>query len=366
MESYVAESQAPETIMYANSAAVSAGELIYVAGIGALRAMTAGDADESICYMKKGIISNVPITSAVTVAQGAACYWDVSENKIILTGMAEGDFFLGMATQAGSAAGGYVEVEISNLANFPSALGNISVYDSTGKFKASYATIDLAVAALVANDLLIIKSGSYTLSAGVNITKPGVKIIGEGIVEITAAAAADYAFKTVLGALTSTAEITFKNINIDHGDDSSQVGIQINNTSATKKLNVYVDDCDFESDGGNSIDIDHADTSNAIRLYCNRCTFEGAVNMVTADAGDRMRFDVCTMRGGVVTDAGNFDLEMLFKDCIILHGGISGGHSNQRCIYVNCVSETDADPNVYALVDSDDNVGSATDQIIGS
>jgi hypothetical protein len=366
MESYVAESQAPETIMYANSAAVSVGELIHVAGIGVLRAMVAGDADESICYMKKGLLSNVPITSAVTVAQGNACYWDVSENKIILTGMAEGDFFLGFATQAGSAAGGYVEVEISNLANFPSALGNISVHDASGKFKASYATIDLAVAGLVANDILIIKSGAYTLTSALNITKPGVKIIGEGSVEITGFAGADYCFKTVLGALTATAEITFKNLNIIHTDDASQVGIQVDNTSATKKLNVYVDDCTFETDGGNSIDIDHADTSNAVRVYGNRCTVEGPVNMVTADNGDRMRFDVCTLRGGVVTDAGNFDLEMLFKDSIILHGGISGGHSNQRCIFVNCVSETDADPNVYALVDGDDNVGSATDQIIGS
>jgi hypothetical protein len=244
--------------------------------------------------------------------------------------------------------------------------GNISVYGSDGAFKASYATIDLACAALVAHDILTIKSGEYTLSASCVISKHGVKIIGDGDVQINGGVGADNCFSIVLGAQTSTAEITFQNININHTDDASQVGIQINNTAMTKKLNVYIDDCDFESDGGVSVDIDHADTSNAIRLYCNRCVFEGAINMVTADAGDRMRFDVCTMRGGVVTDAGNFDLEMLYKDCIIKHGGISGGHSNQRCIYVNCVSETDADPNIYALVDGDDNVGSATDQIIGS
>jgi predicted RecA/RadA family phage recombinase len=116
MEAYVREKSIPETIMYASSSAVSVGEVIYVAGLGVLRAMEAGAANESIAYAVKGVF-NFPIYTAVTVAQGDACFWDASENKIILTGMVEGDFFLGYAISAGTAAAGYVDVEINNGIN---------------------------------------------------------------------------------------------------------------------------------------------------------------------------------------------------------------------------------------------------------
>jgi hypothetical protein len=239
---------------------------------------------------------------------------------------------------------------------------NIGIYSSAGTFKAGYSTIDLAIAALATNDILKIKAGSYTLGASCVITKAGVQINGEPGTEILLGAT--NCFSIVLPAQSGTSEISFNNLSIDHG---AGVGIQVNNTSNTKKLIININNCEFSNSSSSvSVDIDHADTGNAIRLYANNSTFEGAVNMVTANDSDRMRFEYCVMRGGVVTNAGNYDLEMLFKHCTILHGGISGGHSNQRCIYVNCVSETDADPNVYALVDADDNVGSAIDQIIGS
>lgn len=251
------------------------------------------------------------------------------------------------------------------LGNYES---NIAVYSSAGTFKEAYETIDDAIADLATDDILRIKAGSYTLEDSCVITKAGVKIFGEakGMVTITGASGADNCFSIVLPAQSATSEITFTNLVIEHTDDASQVGIQVNNTSNTKKLNVNVNNCEFSTDGGNSIDIDHADTGNAIRLYVDNTLIEGVVNMVTANAGDRMRFNYSTIRGGVVTDAGNYDLEMLFNHCIIKHGGISGGHSNQRCIYLFCSSETDADPNVYAIADADDNVGNATDQIIGS
>ncbi len=116
MESYVREGCIPETVMYAHTSAVSVGEVLYVAGLGVLRAMEAGDANESITYAKKGVF-NFPIGTAVTVAQGNACYWDASENKVIITGMVEGDFFLGYAVAAGTAAAGYVDIEINNSVN---------------------------------------------------------------------------------------------------------------------------------------------------------------------------------------------------------------------------------------------------------
>lgn len=246
------------------------------------------------------------------------------------------------------------------------AQAKIAVYGSDGTFKANYTTIDLAVAALASGDKIVLQPGTYTLTAACNITKPNISIIGIGEVEIVGAVGADYCFKTVMGALSATAGLTFSNLSITHDDDATQVGIQIDNTSATKKINLYVNDVDFNTDGGNSIDVDHADADNAIRVYVKRGTIEGAVNFSTKNAGDRLRFSKATVRGGVVTSTDDIDLEVLLDHCIVLHQGISGGHANQRIIAINCASETDADPNVYALYDADDNQGNGTDQIIGS
>ena len=241
--------------------------------------------------------------------------------------------------------------------------GPISIYGSDGKFKASYQTIDLAIAALASNDILKIKSGEYTLTDACDIVVAGVKIIGEGHVEINGASGADYMFKTVLGVQTGTKEIWFKNLTLNHEDDATQVGIQIDNTDMTKKLNVYVEDCDFNTGGGNSIDIDHPDATAAIRLYVNGGTIEGAVNAVPANAGDRFRFIGTTLRGGVVLGTDDIAAEIMLKNCILLHEGFTGGHSNSRLYILDSVTETDADPNAYALPDSSDD-GSMTATII--
>ncbi|MFA5323429.1 MAG: hypothetical protein WC373_12220, partial [Smithella sp.] len=305
---------------------------------------------------------NFIVANGVTVTAGNRVYYDVTNGVITTTAPTIG-FILGTALETGTGnSTGSVVVNV-DINTFPEE-GNINVYASTGLFRASYASIDLAVAALVANDVLAIRSGSYTLVGACDIEVPGVKIVGDGLVEIIGASGADYCFKTVLGALTATAEVTFKNISIDHGDDATQVGIQVDNTSATKKINVYLTDCDFESDGGNSVDIDHGDTSNAIRLYSNNCVFEGPINAVVADNGDRFRFHGCTLRGGLVTSAGDFDAEILLRDCIVLHEGITGGHANQRLIAAGCLSETDADPNVYAALGTSDAAGSHTELLL--
>jgi predicted RecA/RadA family phage recombinase len=349
------------TIDYTYASAVTAWTPVYVTGQGVLIPKASSDASTKAAYYKRGIF-NFIVANGVTVTAGNRVYYDVTNGVITTTAPTIG-FILGTALETGtgnSAGSVVVNVEINT---FPEE-GNINVYASTGLFRASYASIDLAIAALVANDILVIRSGSYTLAGACDIEVPGVKIVGDGVVEIVGAAGADYCFKTVLGALTATAELTFKNITIDHGDDATQVGIQIDNTSATKKVNVYLNDCGFESDGGNSIDIDHGDTSNAIRMYCDACTFEGPVNAVVADNGDRFRFHGCTLRGGLVTSAGDFDAEILLCDCIVLHEGITGGHANQRLTTVGCVSETDADPNVYAILDTADAAGSHTEQLL--
>lgn len=213
--------------------------------------------------------------------------------------------------------------------------------------KVFFATIDAAVAAMVNGDVLIIESGDYTLAGPVDITKRDVSIIGEGNVTINGAVGADYCFKVTLGVLKSTASVTMANLTINHGDDATQMGIQVINTAATKKIMLYLSDIEFGSDGGDSIHQYHADTSAAIRIYCERCTTEGPVNLVVGNDGDRFRFFHGNLRGGLVSDAGNYDAEILIAWSTFLLNGITGGHSNQRVIFAFSISETDHDPNVY-------------------
>jgi hypothetical protein len=236
-----------------------------------------------------------------------------------------------------------------------------------GTFDSPFLTISHAVSKMTATrNTVVIMPGEYTLDDAIDVSIDGGKIIGLGEVVINGGSGKDYCFKTVMPATSGTKDFTFKNLTINHEDDATQVGIQLQNTSMTAKLNVYMSDCEFNSDGGNSVDIDHAATGNAIRLYANRCAFEGPVNMVVADGGDRLRLTDCIVRGGLVTDAGDYDGEILLNRCLVLHEGVTGGHSNQRAITINCATETDADPNVYALLDTADLAGSHAEQIIGS
>lgn len=246
--------------------------------------------------------------------------------------------------------------------------GDIYIRSNTAWLPAKvfYPTIDAGVAALITGDVLNIESGDYTLLAGCDIKKPNVAIVGIGEVMIHGAVGADYCFKTVLGALTASSEVHFRNMDIVHDDDSSQIGIYVSNTTAGKKLLVELVDVDFETDGGDSIHVTHGDTSNAIRLYVTGGTIEGPVNVVVKDAGDRFRFDGSIVRGGFVSDTGAYAAEILFKNCIILHEGVSGGASAQRIISISSFSETDADPNVYAAADTNDYKGSQTETLIAA
>jgi hypothetical protein len=158
--------------------------------------------------------------------------------------------------------------------------------------------------------------------------------------------------------------VTFENLCIDHGDDASQVGILVNNASATARVNVEIYDCDFESDGGQSVDINHTVTTAAIRVYMDGCLTEGPIGFDPGHDEDRLRFENGILRGGMVIGTGNYDAEILLRNSTILHNGITGGANNQRLFAVYCISETDDNPNVYAVIDSSDLADSCTDVII--
>jgi predicted RecA/RadA family phage recombinase len=107
-----------DVIKFAHSAAVVAGEVIVLDSTSGLVGIASkvGSANEEIPYWIKGTF-NLPIASGVTVSQFDICYWDVSENEIITSGAASGDPVVGYAVEAGSAAGGYVDIALNETAS---------------------------------------------------------------------------------------------------------------------------------------------------------------------------------------------------------------------------------------------------------
>jgi hypothetical protein len=112
-----------EQVKYAYTSAVSAGEVLSITGLGAVVALEAADANADCWYKFKGRV-RVPIYTGITIGQGIKVYWDVSENSAILhtsASLAAGDFFLGTAVAAGTAAGGYVDVDLNNYGGTPAS-----------------------------------------------------------------------------------------------------------------------------------------------------------------------------------------------------------------------------------------------------
>lgn len=131
-------------VLYANSAAVTVGEVINISGVGVAIAADTYDAAETGVYYTDGIFQ-LPIGTGVTVAQGNRCYWDVSKNAIILTGMVAGDFEVGRAVAAGTAEAGYVDVRIGASA---------ADYRTTGGLTAAKIAIAVGSKTVVGTELL--------------------------------------------------------------------------------------------------------------------------------------------------------------------------------------------------------------------
>ncbi|MFA7114464.1 MAG: hypothetical protein WC214_03270, partial [Candidatus Omnitrophota bacterium] len=135
-----------------------------------------------------------------------------------------------------------------------------------GDIDCPYASIDAAVAAMTATkNTVIVLPGSYALSDKVTCSISGGQIIGIGKPTIVAAEGKDAGFVVAMAATAGTKEFTFDNLCIDHSDDKTQVGIQVDNKAMTAKLILYLNDIEFNSDDGNSLDVDHAVTTDAVR-----------------------------------------------------------------------------------------------------
>jgi predicted RecA/RadA family phage recombinase len=131
-------------VLYANADAVTVGEIINIAGIGAAVAANTYGAGIQGVYNTDGVYQ-LPIGTGVTVAAGNRCYWDKSANKIILTGMALEDFEIGRAVAAGTAEAGYVDVRIG---------ANAADYRTSGGLTAAKIAIAVGSRTVVGTELL--------------------------------------------------------------------------------------------------------------------------------------------------------------------------------------------------------------------
>ncbi len=357
-------------ITYAHNASVTAWTPIYVIGLGVLIAMASAAANVAIGYKRAGVFGFI-VKEGVTIAKGDKVFYDATSGVIQLTAPTTG-FFLGTAQGAGTGnANGtvLVDVEINAYETAFPELTNIYVSpngDDTygdGSKNRPYKTIAKAVSVESSTrKTILLEAGSYTANE-IDITVSGTVIRGLGEVTVSGAEGADYCFKTAFGATTGDNSLTMKNLNINHNGDATQIGIQIINTGATAKTYVYLDDVNFGSGGGNSIDINNVAPDQAIRCYCERCTTEEPVNIVVNDNGDRFRFSYGNLRGGLVSDDGEYEAEILIAWSTFKAGGIKGGHENQKAIFIASASETNAESNVYAEVVAED-VESQTPQIL--
>ena len=151
-----------DTIRYTDSSAVTVGDCLYVDGIGALRAVDTYGASEEGVYQIKGL-ARVSLATGENPQQGTKVYWDVSAGEARAAGsssLVSGDFLLGVAASDASASGGYVEVNLNEVAA-----------DEDG-FKAVAAT-----ATLTLKDKNILVSGA---SGAVVLTVPAAASANDG------------------------------------------------------------------------------------------------------------------------------------------------------------------------------------------
>jgi len=237
-------------------------------------------------------------------------------------------------------------------------------YVADGSFLAPYTTVGGAVAALTAaRSTILILPGEYTETASLSLPLFDCALIGVGVssvVKIEAAVAITSLVDISPDTLTGTTTYFLKNLYLDNGE-TSQVGVQVDNADAGKKIIVQIQDCEF-SDGGNAIDVDHDGASDAVRLYIDRCYIEGALNYDVGNNGDRIRCLDCQLIGGLVTSADATTCEILLQSCRVLHEGVTGGNAAQTVNVAACISDDDA--GTYAAFDTDDLAGSHTESIL--
>lgn len=209
---------------------------------------------------------------------------------------------------------------------------------------------------------VVVLPGEYTEAAAVVWPLfSGVQLVGIGTVEISASAGTTV-FSVAPGAVASTFELTLENLYIDHGE-SGQDGITLDNTSMTKKLNMYVKNVAGDCDDGDMLATVHGDTGNAIRVYWwgdKGEGIEGAINFTGDNNGDRFYIQDAELNGGFTSSVTAVVATFRMVRCRIPHEGIINGHASQTMLLVACYSETGG---TWAKADASD-VGTQTETIV--
>jgi hypothetical protein len=218
-----------------------------------------------------------------------------------------------------------------------------------------YATIQAAMtAATTTKRTIIVGPGTYSEDVTWSDVN-GVSLVALIPGTVTIEAVTAFAISINPAAASATWSATIQGITLSHG--KGLVGLQVNNTNVGKRINLYLNDVDIESETvtDHAIDVNRGGTSShAIRLYANGHgnTIEGLVDFITESTDDRVRFWGYRLVGGI-TITGAIVMEVTFVNCGILTSGETYGTGNVSN-HFGCYNETDANPNVHTVVSDDD------------
>lgn len=167
-----------------------------------------------------------------------------------------------------------------------------------------------------------------------------ITIIGLGDVVISAPTTTA-AVITINPTVTGTFTAELEGITVAHsGTDSTQKGIEINNTNqtATKKMIITMKNVgvEFDDDGtGDSISVTGGQAANVIRLYMTGCDeIEGLLDFAVTNADDVITIKDCALTGGLTTTGQ--DGYLLLSNTMILASGLTmtvTNHSYAHCFY---------------------------------
>ena len=220
-----------------------------------------------------------------------------------------------------------------------------------GSLFSPYATLTQAFSVVTtARKTVVMRGGDYDEAAAV--VWPDVNgVVLEGVdgeVVISSSASITCVIGIDPAAAAATWLATLKNIEIDHGDI---VGLQVNNTSVGKRINLFLKNFTGSAGSGSSIDINRSGAAgDAIRVYADGDghTIEGLVTVITESTDDRFRFKGYRLIGGL-TVVGAVACEVTLINTGVLTSGLTVDGAN-KLTNIHSWYETDANPNVYTVL----------------
>ena len=197
---------------------------------------------------------------------------------------------------------------------------------------------------------VVIGAGEYDEAAAVVWPDVnGVEVIcPNGTATISSAASSTHVIGIDPAAATGTWSATLSDIAIDHAD--GQVGLQVDNASVGKRINLFLKNFSTNADTTTdaSIDINRSGAAgDAIRVYADGTgqVIEGLVTVITESTDDRFRFKGYRLVGGL-TVVGAVACELTVINCGVPQSLWTVDGAN-KLTNIGCWYETDDNPNVY-------------------